>query len=131
MAHFFGDGANVKNCLRLSHLYQDHYGVKSFLKNHYIFYVPALSRTKPKCGLFSESFSMFAQISKNGCQITTLSTIHQKRLSSGEWFGTFFWSFEPKEKTFWDFATFNWRYGVAKISTKDRRLAFMQFNINA
>ena len=48
-----------------------------------------------------------AQISQSGCQMTTLSIIHLKKRCSGSWFGTHFWRFEPKLKTFWDDATFS------------------------
>ena len=37
-----------------------------------------------KGGLISESFSIWVQISKNGCQIITLSTIHLKKRCTGK-----------------------------------------------
>ena len=72
-----------------------------------------------KVGIISESFSLWLQFSKKGCQITPLSTIHLKRKYTGKWFGTFFWRFGPKWKTFWDQATFS----------REDNLKCMQFSI--
>ena len=56
-----------------------------------------------KGGLISDFFFNLAQISQKRCQITVLSTIHQKRICSGEWFGIFlFWRIEPKLKASWE-----------------------------
>ena len=57
-----------------------------------------LTKSYTKRWLNLRKFFTLAQISQKRCQIITLSTIRQRRKSSGYWFGTFFGRFEPKWK---------------------------------
>lgn len=45
-------------------------------------------------------FLTLALISKDGCQITTLSTVHLKKICSGSWFGTHFGDLSYSQKLF-------------------------------
>ena len=47
-----------------------------------------------------------AQISKKRCQITILSTIHQKRRCQDRDLAPFFWDLSQSGKTFWNQSTF-------------------------
>ena len=53
-----------------------------------------------KGGLISESLSLW--LTKNGCQISLLTTILLKRKCSGERFGIRFWRCQQKWKTFFE-----------------------------
>ena len=74
-----------------------------------------------KFDLISERTWLWLKPSKR-CQITALNTIHPERSCPGLWFGTFFWRFEPKGKTYWDQATFT--YCIWNFLVKENHASF-------